>query len=116
MSKAVFLPSITWLDWFHGVGHSKPHECNAHTAYQTALWQGYGGNQYLACAGAGSAVCAWLQIPAVYIVDGMRVVGLDNERGKGDHVHCEGAETPYRFVNVETLLQDFWRMVEGVKK
>lgn len=52
----------------------------------------------------------------VYVVDGVRVVGLDNERGKGDHTHCEGVETPYRFVNVETLLQDFWRMVEGVKK
>ena len=29
---------------------------------------------------------------AVYAVDGVRVVGFDNERGKGDHCHLHGRE------------------------
>ena len=32
-----------------------------------------------------------------YIVAGERVVGFDNERGKGDHRHEGGAEHPIRF-------------------
>jgi hypothetical protein len=49
----------------------------------------------------------------VYIRDGRRVVGYDNERGKGDHRHLGAAETPYRFVDIPTLLQDFWKDVEA---
>jgi len=30
----------------------------------------------------------------VYIADGVRVLGYDNERGKGDHMHLNGEETP----------------------
>jgi hypothetical protein len=44
----------------------------------------------------------------VYVVDGQRVVGYDNERGKGDHRHVHGRQSAYRFVDVETLLNDFW--------
>jgi len=33
----------------------------------------------------------------VYVVDGKRVVGYDNERGKGDLRHIRGVESPYRF-------------------
>ena len=29
-----------------------------------------------------------------YVVDGERVVGYDNERGKGDHRHFKGSEEP----------------------
>jgi len=39
---------------------------------------------------------------------GLRRVGYDNERGKGDHRHFEGAETPYPFSSVEQLVADFW--------
>jgi hypothetical protein len=28
---------------------------------------------------------------------GLREVGNDNERGKGDHRHFQGTETPYTF-------------------
>jgi hypothetical protein len=28
----------------------------------------------------------------VYIRDGERIVGFDNERGKGDHMHLDGEE------------------------
>ncbi len=44
---------------------------------------------------------------AAYVVDGTRVVGFDNERGKGDHVHLDGVEFPYQFTDVERLLEDF---------
>ena len=27
---------------------------------------------------------------AVYVVDGVRIVGFDNERGKGNHCHMDG--------------------------
>ena len=44
---------------------------------------------------------------AVYAVDGVRVIGFDNERGKGDHCHLDGTEVPYTFVSVEQLVEDF---------
>jgi Family of unknown function (DUF6516) len=44
---------------------------------------------------------------AVYAVDGVRVVGFDNERGKGDHCHLDGVELPYTFAGVEQLVEDF---------
>jgi hypothetical protein len=46
-----------------------------------------------------------------YIVEGQRVVGFDNERGKGDHRHLDGAEYPYAFVGVDQLLSDFVQAV-----
>lgn len=55
----------------------------------------------------------------VYIVDGQRVVGFDNERGKGDHRHHGDVEEPYRFDSVEQLVADFldavavWRRTHG---
>lgn len=39
---------------------------------------------------------------------GMRVVGYDNERGKGDHRHVGKRELPYRFESIEKLIADFW--------
>jgi hypothetical protein len=42
---------------------------------------------------------------------GVREVGYDNERGKGDHRHFQGVETAYRFTTVERLIADFWRDV-----
>lgn len=39
--------------------------------------------------------------------DGARIVGFDNERGKGDHCHLDGVEHPYGFVTVEELMRDF---------
>jgi hypothetical protein len=48
----------------------------------------------------------------VYILDGQRIIGLDNERGKGDHWHLAGVERPYRFVDVDRLIDDFIAEVE----
>ena len=44
---------------------------------------------------------------AVYVVNGVRIVGFDNERGKGDHCHLDGVEVPYTFTSVEQLVEDF---------
>jgi hypothetical protein len=49
---------------------------------------------------------------AVYVVDGVRIVGFDNERGKGDHCHMDGKELPYSFTGVDQLLEDFIAAVE----
>ncbi len=52
---------------------------------------------------------------AVYAVNGVRVVGFDNERGKGDHCHLHGREWPYRFTSVDALVEDFIAAVEAVR-
>ncbi len=48
----------------------------------------------------------------VYILNGERLVGFDNERGKGDHRHLDGKESVYRFVSIDQLLDDFIAEVE----
>jgi hypothetical protein len=46
-----------------------------------------------------------------YVAGGVCRVRYDNERGKGDHRHVDGAESPYTFDSLERLLADFWRDV-----
>lgn len=46
---------------------------------------------------------------------GERLVGYDNERGKGDHRHYGDFEEGYRFTTVENLLADFRRDVETLR-
>ena len=48
-----------------------------------------------------------LKYSLFYGRDGERLVGYDNERGKGDHRHVQGKETPYRFTTPERLMTDF---------
>ena len=43
----------------------------------------------------------------VYIVEGQRVVGYDNERGKGDHKHIDSVEYDYQFISLQQLKVDF---------
>ncbi len=38
-------------------------------------------------------------------------VRYDNERGKGDHRHANGVESPYNFTGLDALLADFERDV-----
>lgn len=52
---------------------------------------------------------------AAYSVGGVRVVGFDNERGKGDHCHVGGRELSYTFVSVEQLVEDFIAAVEAAR-
>ena len=42
---------------------------------------------------------------------GERIIGYDNEAGKGDHRHYRDHEEFYSFTTFETLLSDFWRDV-----
>ena len=53
---------------------------------------------------------------AAYAVKGVRVVGFDNERGKGDHCHVGGREREYAFVSVEQLVEDFIAAVDAVRR
>jgi hypothetical protein len=46
---------------------------------------------------------------------GRRLVGYDNERGKGDHRHYDEREEPYRFRSIERLLADFRSDVEALR-
>jgi len=46
---------------------------------------------------------------------GVREVGYDNERGKGDHKHIHGEEFPYLFSSVEQLVADFWSDVAAIR-
>lgn len=39
---------------------------------------------------------------------GKRLVGYDNERGKGDHKHIANQELSYTFNSVRELIRDFW--------
>ena len=56
-----------------------------------------------------------LKYRLVYAVDGERVVGYDNETGKGDHKHLDQRELPYRFVDVATLVADFYTDIRSYK-
>ena len=50
-----------------------------------------------------------LKYSLFYGYDGQRLVGYDNERGKGDHRHIGLDEGDYFFTTVEQLLDDFER-------
>lgn len=56
-----------------------------------------------------------LKYSMFYGREGERIVGYDNERGKGDHKHIREAETRYKFVNVEKLVADFLADVEKIR-
>lgn len=46
---------------------------------------------------------------------GIRQVGYDNERGKGDHRHYLDVEESYTFSTVEQLMADFWSDVTALR-
>jgi hypothetical protein len=52
---------------------------------------------------------------AAYVVVGQRVIGFDNERGKGDHCHIGSREQPYAFTTVEQLTRDFLAAVAALR-
>jgi hypothetical protein len=51
-----------------------------------------------------------------YVVRGVCVMRYDNEAGKGDHKHIGGQELPILFIDLPTLLRDFFADVKGMKK
>lgn len=52
----------------------------------------------------------------VYVVEVQRIVGYDNERGKGDHKHLGDTEENYYFVSPQQLAADFMADVKGERK
>lgn len=48
----------------------------------------------------------------VFVRDGERIVGFDNERDKGDHMHLDGTEYSYTFTTIAQLIEDFLSEVE----
>src|SRR5579863_6871409 len=58
----------------------------------------------------------WLKYSLFYGRPGVREVGYDNERGKGDHRHFRGVEATYKFTTVERLLADFWSDVKALRE
>jgi hypothetical protein len=48
-----------------------------------------------------------LKYSLFYGYPGERLVGYDNESGKGDHRHVEQHEAAYEFTTVEQLIDDF---------
>jgi len=56
-----------------------------------------------------------LKYSLYYGLDGTRLVGYDNERGKGDHRHIGGHQEPYSFQSVEKLVADFLADVRGLR-
>jgi len=47
---------------------------------------------------------------------GQRLIGYDNERGKGDYRHIDGEQGHYSFVSVRQLMADFLADVDKVRK
>jgi len=47
--------------------------------------------------------------------DGQRIVGYDNERGKGDHQHLMDVEKRYKFTTPEKLVADFLADIERIQ-
>jgi hypothetical protein len=56
-----------------------------------------------------------LKYSFVYIENGSRIIGYDNERGKVDHRHYRNEEMPYKFQSIEKLLADFKKDVELIR-
>jgi hypothetical protein len=46
---------------------------------------------------------------------GERLVGYDNEAGKGDHRHVDGLEETYAFTTVDQLMADFLADVKRLR-
>jgi Family of unknown function (DUF6516) len=56
-----------------------------------------------------------LKYSLYYGLAGRRLVGYDNERGKGDHRHFEGRQQRYAFTTSERLIADFLTDVRGLR-
>jgi Family of unknown function (DUF6516) len=47
--------------------------------------------------------------------DASDYIRYDNERGKGDHRHIDGAEEPYCFESVKKLALDFYAAIKQAR-
>jgi hypothetical protein len=44
------------------------------------------------------------------VLEGEVIIGMDNHKPKGPHLHLGNKELPYNFVNEAKLLEDFWEL------
>ncbi|HEY5265015.1 MAG TPA: DUF6516 family protein [Steroidobacteraceae bacterium] len=56
-----------------------------------------------------------LKYSLFYGAGGKRLVGYDNERGKGDHRHIEDRQGKYAFKTVDLMIADFLADVRGLR-
>jgi hypothetical protein len=52
----------------------------------------------------------------VYVRNGRRMFGYDNERGKGDHRHLFDQETEFDFLSIDLLVDAFVAEVEQLRR
>ena len=45
----------------------------------------------------------------VHKESGQVIVGFDNHKPKGPHLHIHEQEVPYQYDGVDPLIEDFWR-------
>lgn len=57
-----------------------------------------------------------LKYSLYYGKGGQRIVGYDNEAGKGDHRHLGDEEEAYEFTTVEAMMADFLADVERARQ
>ena len=50
-----------------------------------------------------------------YGKEGQRIVGYDNERGKGDHRHFGNREEKYSFSTIDQMMRDFFADVRRAR-
>jgi len=56
-----------------------------------------------------------LKYSLFYGKEGERLIGYDNEAGKGDHRHYGDQQEAYTFATVEQLVSDFLRDVSAMR-
>ncbi len=57
-----------------------------------------------------------LKYSLFYGYPGRRMIGYDNERGKGDHEHLGDLQLEYHFTSVEQLVANFLADVRRVRE
>jgi hypothetical protein len=57
----------------------------------------------------------WLKYSLYYGESGIRLIGYDNEAGKGDHRHYGDRQEPYVFSGVDSLVADFLQDVRALR-
>ena len=100
----------------HTIWHDAPHEGSENFLPQRSDVRRRDRDGDLAILPEPTAECPHgLKYRLVYAVDGKRVVGYDNETGKGDHKHLGKRELPFQFADVETLVADFYTDIRSCK-
>ena len=100
----------------YSIWHDAPHESTEDFLPKKHAVRRRDRNGDLAIAGAYGRTSTRLEVsPGICGGWRERVVGYDNETGKGDHKHFDKRELPYRFVDVETLVADFYADIRSYK-